>query len=89
MNRNNVGVSFTHNEPSTLTREEKALRAKVRAAQRELEFQRGRVRRFEAELEASTNPVRRAAAGAELDLAREAVGKWEVTLTELQTGAVN
>jgi len=88
MKRNNIGVFATHNAPSELTREEKVLRNKRRALERELTHQRSRLLRFEGDAK-TPNPVRRAAAEAECELARQRVSECEVALTELQSGMVN
>jgi len=88
MGNNNIGVLTTNNAPSSLTKEEKALRRQRRALEHELEFQSQRARRFEREVE-SDNPVQRAAAEAQLELARQRVSECEMGLAELEQGAVN
>ena len=89
MKTNNVGVTFTHNEPSVLTLEEKVLRAKIRVAEREAEFQQKRALRLENSIKTEENPAKVAAAEVELGLAREAAAKWGAALAELQVLSVN
>ena len=84
-----IGVVTTHNEPSTLTEDEKRLRAKRRSLQRELEIMRRRVGKFEAMLPTASGPVQEATIKAQLQLAAESVERAEIELAQLAKGDVN
>ena len=89
MNDKRVGIFTTHNEPSTLTREEKVARAKRRMLVREAEEMAYRLSKFEAALEATSDPVKQATLEAQITLAKQRIASSEEKLAELTVGVVN
>jgi len=84
-----VGVLTTHNEPSTLTHEEKVVRAKRRRLTREIDIMTGRLAKFEAMLETTQDPVRQATIQAQIKLTSQWIVSSEEMLAELAVGVVN
>ena len=88
MKKNNVGVFITQNEPSSLSEEEKRLRARKRSLEHELGFQSARADRFRAQVE-SEDPVKSSSAKVELEIAEKMVRRCVQALADLEKMAVN
>ena len=84
-----VGVFATHNEPSTLTDEEKRLRAKRRSLTKGMKDAMNRLAKLGSALETTPDPAQRATIEVQVVLARKRVDKFREDLSGLTSGVVN
>ena len=81
---NRVGVSTTHNEPSTLTPEEKALRRKRRSLKHEISTSSEILERVEAQLAAGPKEDEVASLEVKARILGEVISASTVALAELE-----
>ena len=89
MQDKSVGIFTTHNEPSTLTDEEKRLRAKRRSLTKGMKDAMNRLAKLGSALETTPDPAQRATIEAQTTLARKRVEKFQAGLDGLTSGVVN
>jgi len=89
MNNKPVGVFTTHNEPSTLTDEEKIARKRRRNLGRRIEDSMIRLSKTRSALETAEDPIQRITLEAQAKMLNERISDAETRLAEIIDGVVN